>query len=458
MDTTSAPDRTRRRSPTSAGTRAGPPPSLPFDAAGALPARVVAAHRDAWVLRDAVRRPRRGRSPGRLRHEALGPGDLPGRRRLGRRSRHRRRDRDHGRDPRRAPPPDRVPAQHRRVSTAADAGRRAGPGRERGRRLRRRGPRRRLQPAPSRAIPGRRVERRHDARDRPQQGRRGRGPRRAPRRGGGHRTRRRGPRRSPPSPATAWPPRERPPRAGPHGGRARVLGRRQVDARQRPAGRGAPAHQRRSARTTRGAATRPPTGSSSGCRAARSSSTRRASGRSGSPARPTASTPRSPTSPTSRPAAASATAATTREPGCAVRAALQDGRLDGGALRQPPQARAGGGPRRPVGRSPPPGRGATPLARRSTTRCACTWTTSTGATDDHPDPHPAAGGTGRLGCHVPPVARHRGHRRHGRRQRPPARHASACSSRSTSRRCATATRTSSTPTRRWTAMSSSGMA
>jgi ribosome biogenesis GTPase len=48
----------------------------PFDTAGRRPARVVAAHRDAWLLatpdgdRDA------GIS-GRLRHEALGPGDLP---------------------------------------------------------------------------------------------------------------------------------------------------------------------------------------------------------------------------------------------------------------------------------------------------------------------------------------------------------------------------------------------
>jgi ribosome biogenesis GTPase len=49
---------------------------LPFDAAGWRPARVVAAHRDAWVLatpagdHDAV-------VSGRLRHEAVGPGDLP---------------------------------------------------------------------------------------------------------------------------------------------------------------------------------------------------------------------------------------------------------------------------------------------------------------------------------------------------------------------------------------------
>ncbi len=49
---------------------------LAFDAAGWQPARVVAAHRDAWVLatptgdRDAV-------ISGRLRHESMGPGDLP---------------------------------------------------------------------------------------------------------------------------------------------------------------------------------------------------------------------------------------------------------------------------------------------------------------------------------------------------------------------------------------------
>src|SRR5512146_481311 len=49
---------------------------LPFDAAGWRPARVVAAHRDAWTVglpegdHDAV-------LGGRFRHEALGPGDLP---------------------------------------------------------------------------------------------------------------------------------------------------------------------------------------------------------------------------------------------------------------------------------------------------------------------------------------------------------------------------------------------
>ncbi len=49
---------------------------LPFDAAGLRPARVVAAHRDSWVLAhphgdaDAV-------ISGRFRHELIGPGDLP---------------------------------------------------------------------------------------------------------------------------------------------------------------------------------------------------------------------------------------------------------------------------------------------------------------------------------------------------------------------------------------------
>jgi ribosome biogenesis GTPase len=51
---------------------------LPYDAAGLRPARVVAAHRDAWV----VARPGEPRDAdaivtGRLRHEVLGPGDLP---------------------------------------------------------------------------------------------------------------------------------------------------------------------------------------------------------------------------------------------------------------------------------------------------------------------------------------------------------------------------------------------
>ena len=89
-----------------------------------------------------------------------------------------------------------------------------------------------------------------------------------------------------------------------------LVGRRQVDARQRAPRRGAPGAPPPSARTTRAAATRPPTASCSGCRAARCSSTPRASARSGSPAPTRASTPRSTTSPTRGRRAGSATAAT----------------------------------------------------------------------------------------------------------------------------------------------------
>jgi ribosome biogenesis GTPase len=49
---------------------------LPFDAAGWRPARIVAAHRDSWILAAPD-----GDGPatisGRFRHEAIGPGDLP---------------------------------------------------------------------------------------------------------------------------------------------------------------------------------------------------------------------------------------------------------------------------------------------------------------------------------------------------------------------------------------------
>ena len=48
----------------------------PFDAAGWRPARVVAAHRDAWMLATADGDRDAGIS-GRLRHEAQGAGDLP---------------------------------------------------------------------------------------------------------------------------------------------------------------------------------------------------------------------------------------------------------------------------------------------------------------------------------------------------------------------------------------------
>ncbi len=49
---------------------------LPFDAAGWQPARVVAAHRDSWVVADRAGE-RDAVVAGRLRHEAIGPADLP---------------------------------------------------------------------------------------------------------------------------------------------------------------------------------------------------------------------------------------------------------------------------------------------------------------------------------------------------------------------------------------------
>ncbi len=51
---------------------------LPYDAAGLVPARVVAAHRDAWVVAqpgDAA--DTTATVSGRFRHEAFGPGDFP---------------------------------------------------------------------------------------------------------------------------------------------------------------------------------------------------------------------------------------------------------------------------------------------------------------------------------------------------------------------------------------------
>ena len=51
---------------------------LPFDAAGLVPARVVAAHRDAWVVAQPEVSPDATATvSGRFRHEAFGPGDFP---------------------------------------------------------------------------------------------------------------------------------------------------------------------------------------------------------------------------------------------------------------------------------------------------------------------------------------------------------------------------------------------
>ena len=130
------------------------------------------------------------------------------------------------------------------------------------------------------------------------------------------------------------------------------------------------------------------------------------------------------------------------EPGCAVQAALADGRLDRRAVRQPPQARARGGPRRPRERPAPPGRGAPQVEARSTCPSTSTCSTSTGATDDHADERLAARRHRRHGRHVPPLARPRRDPGHGRRQQRASATRAGSSSRSTSRACAIATRTS----------------
>ncbi|HEY3335845.1 MAG TPA: ribosome small subunit-dependent GTPase A [Candidatus Limnocylindrales bacterium] len=51
---------------------------LPHDAAGLVPARVVAAHRDAWIVAQPGGAPDATAAvSGRFRHEAYGPGDFP---------------------------------------------------------------------------------------------------------------------------------------------------------------------------------------------------------------------------------------------------------------------------------------------------------------------------------------------------------------------------------------------
>ena len=118
----------------------------------------------------------------------------------------------------------------------------------------------------------------------------------------------------------------------PDRGRARLLGRRQVDPRQRPARRAAPGDGGASATTTRAAGTRRPTASCSSCPAGPCSSTPRASARSRSPAPTRASRPRSTTSPSSPLACRFRDCRHQDEPGCAVRAALDDGSLSADRL------------------------------------------------------------------------------------------------------------------------------
>ena len=254
---------------------------LPFDAAGWRPARVVAAHRDAWVVATPWRRLRCGdRRPTAPRGARTGR--PAGGRRLGRRrARRQRRDRRRvgraacrackwirtHRDPGRAAAPDRVRPEHRRLRTPdrQPCRRRAGARRQRRHRAGRDQPRWRLQPPSSRAVPRRRVDRRGYPRDRAQQGRRRRRSRRAARRRRGRRARRRGAgdlgadrrRRRPPWPTTtcrrAGPPSCSVPRASASPRSSTRCWA--TSAFERPP----------SARTTRAAATPRPIASSSGC-------------------------------------------------------------------------------------------------------------------------------------------------------------------------------------------------
>ena len=255
----------------------------PFASPGRQPARVVAAHRDAWILatpagdRDAV-------IAGRLRHAALGPVDLPavgdwvvtaGRPGAsGADAGGASRDEANGLPDRGGPD---VIQGHPAASNRVPAGlggrprhRRPGAGRQRGRRVRGGRPRRRLQPPAPRAVSRRGVVGRRDARRRPEQGRCRRGPgcpsggRRKHRPGHGGRRHlcphrgRRGRARRPP------------PRARPHGRRPGLVRRRQVHPGERAPRAPAPANRSGPRATIPVAATRPPTGSCSGCRAARS--------------------------------------------------------------------------------------------------------------------------------------------------------------------------------------------
>ena len=170
------------------GRRAGRRPFLPTRAARAD------RRRGSWpsTARPAIVRAAAGGATGRrvvsgrFRFDGARPGDLPavgdwvGRRAAA--------DGNGAADDRpsiagRPAAPDRVPALRRRLGAprVGQPRRRAGPGRQRRRRVHRRGPRRRLQPAPDRALPRGRLGERRDAGPRPQQGRRRDRPRGAPR-------------------------------------------------------------------------------------------------------------------------------------------------------------------------------------------------------------------------------------------------------------------------------------
>ena len=289
----------------------------PFAGDGVVAGRVSIQHRGAYdVLTELGEL--RCEVPRRLVHEAATTAELPGRRRLGRRRP--RAPRTAGHDHGRPAPLHEVLAQDRLAG-----GRGAGAGGEHRRRLPRRVDERGPQPAPARALPDPRLGERRPAGDRADEGRpppRSRG-RPSPRS-------RRSPAacpctRSRASPARASTSVDRAARPGPDGGAARLVGRRQVDARQHARGRGAARDTGDPRRRQGPSHDDPPRADPAPERRARDRHAREsASCSSGSPTR--ASTRRSTTSRSCSPTAGSPTAPTTASPAAPSRPRSTTGR------------------------------------------------------------------------------------------------------------------------------------
>ncbi len=266
---------------------------------------------------------------------------------------------------------------------AARARRRAGHGLERRRRPARRRPRQRLQPAPHRALPRRGLVERGPPGRRAQQGGPRRRRRRPPRRGRGDRPGRRD------HPGLG---------AGPGAGlddcRAHLGRARRPPSSDRRASASRPSSTRSSARSarrprgprdpTRAVATRRPTGSCSSCPAARllvDTPGIRALEVLGADAGLEAAF-----DDVAEIAAACrfSDCAHEREPGCAVRVAIEDGRLDEARLASHRKLEREMARDRPPGRPARPGRAPPDLADHPQVRQRSTWSASTETTDDQP--------------------------------------------------------------------------
>ena len=264
-------------SSSSAGMPPGRRPSRRSRTHGLRPARVVAVHRETSIVRDDGRRPAGGGLRARSGSPRSPTSDFPavgdwvvaratGRTRSSARS-CRAGASSSGWPPTRPAPRDALDDEQIMAANVDVAFLVAGP-------------RQRLQPAPHRALPrGRLVERRHARSSSSTR-------RTSPTTSTAGWSRSTRSRRA--SPAVAVSARtgagldelRAPSPAGRDRGDPRLVGRRQVDARQRPARRGRARRPARSATPTRAAATRRPTASCSSCPAAPSWSTRPASGRS----------------------------------------------------------------------------------------------------------------------------------------------------------------------------------